>query len=92
MAVLYGLAFTETALKSLESITPAKVRRQIRKRIKALASKPTPPGSKKLRGVPNGEGPVYRVRQGVYRILYAVRDNPNQIIVLDIGHRKDVYR
>ena len=92
MAALHGFAFTETALKSLESITPAKVRRQIRQRITALASKPTPPGSIRLHGVTDGDEPVYRVRQGVYRILYTVRNNPKQVIVLDIGHRKDVYR
>lgn len=92
MTALYGFAYTEAALKYLETVVPAKIRSKIKSRIESLASNPTPPGSKKLRGVPNGEGPVYRVRQGVYRILYAVRDNPNQIVVLDIGHRKDVYR
>lgn len=92
MAALYGFAYTEAALKSLEGITPAKIRGQIKRRIESLASNPTPPGSKKVRGVMDGDDPVRRVRQGDYRILYVVRSNPNQIIVLDIGHRKDVYR
>jgi mRNA-degrading endonuclease RelE of RelBE toxin-antitoxin system len=38
----------------------------------------------------DGDCPVYRVRQGDYRILYSVR--PIIIVILDIGHRKDVYR
>lgn len=92
MAALYGFSFTETALGALESITPAKIRSQIKKRIKSLASNPKPRGSKKLRGRPSDEEPVYRVRQGVYRILYTVRNNPSQIVILDIGHRRDVYR
>jgi mRNA-degrading endonuclease RelE of RelBE toxin-antitoxin system len=44
----------------------------------------------KDRDVSDGEYPVYRVRQGDYRILYSVR--PIIIVILDIGHRKDVYR
>lgn len=40
----------------------------------------------------DGEDQVYRVRSGDYRILYVVRGNPHQIVVLDIDHRRDVYR
>ncbi len=92
MSALYGFAYTETALKYLETVVPAKIRGQIRRRVEALASDPTPPGSKKVQGATDGEYPVHRVRQGDYRILYSVRNNPDQIVVLDIGHRKDVYR
>lgn len=90
MALLYGFAYTEAALKYLETTVPTKIRGQIKRRIEALAANPTPPGSKKLTGVADGENPVYRVRQGDYRILYSVR--PIIIVILDIGHRKDVYR
>lgn len=92
MTALYGFAYTEAALKYLETVVPIKVRGQIKRRIELLASNPTPPGSKKVRGVMDGDDPVRRVRQGDYRILYVVRSNPSQIVVLDIGHRKDVYR
>jgi mRNA interferase RelE/StbE len=92
MPALYGFAYSEAALKFLETTVPAKIGGQIKRRIDALASNPTPPGSKKLQGVMDGENPVYRVRQGDYRILYAVRNNPKQIVILDIDHRKDVYR
>ena len=91
MSTLYRFAYTESALRFLETITSAKTRDQIKRRIEALASNPTPRGSKKLRGVMEGDDPVRRVRQGDYRILYVVRNKPNEIIVLDIGHRKDVY-
>ena len=92
MAALYGFAYTEDALNYLETVVPAKIRGQIKRRIEALASNPTPPGSKKLQGVTDGEDPIRRVRQGDYRILYVVKNDPDQIIVLDIGHRKNVYR
>jgi len=90
MSVLYGFAFSEVALNFLETVVPTKIRGQIKRRIEALAANPTPPGSKKLHGVLDGEYPVYRVRQGDYRILYSVR--PIIIVILDIDHRKDVYR
>lgn len=90
MLSLYGFAYTEAALKYLETTAPTKIRGQIKRRVEALAANPTPPGSKKLHGVMDGENPVYRVRQGDYRILYSVR--PVIIVILDIDHRKDVYR
>jgi mRNA-degrading endonuclease RelE of RelBE toxin-antitoxin system len=90
MVALYGFAYTEDALKYLEAKVPNKIRSQIKKRIEALASAPTPAGCKKLIGVMDGSYPVYRVRQGDYRILYSIR--PIIIVILDIGNRKDVYR
>ena len=89
---LRGLAFGPAAAAFLNKMPPGKLRARIAKKARALLTNPHPPGSKKLHGSTDGDDPVYRVRQGDYRILYAVRDNPNQIIVLDIGHRKDVYR
>lgn len=90
MASLYGFAYSDAALKYLETKVPAKVRGQIKRRIEALAANPTPPGCKKLVGITGGKHPVYRVRQGDYRILYSVR--PVIVVILDIGNRKDVYR
>lgn len=90
MVSLYGFAYTEASLKYLETKVPTKIRGQIKKRIEALAANPNPPGCKKLVGVMDGQNFVYRVRQGDYRILYSVR--PVIIVILDIDHRKDVYR
>jgi mRNA interferase RelE/StbE len=90
MALLYGFAYKEAALKYLETTIPTKMRGQIKRRIEALAANPTPPGSKKLIGFMDGENPIYRVRQGDYRILYSVR--PLIIVILNIDHRKDAYR
>jgi mRNA-degrading endonuclease RelE of RelBE toxin-antitoxin system len=48
-------------------------------------------GTKKLKGVTSDDGEsVYRERSGDYRILYVVREV--EVVVLDIDHRKDVYR
>ncbi len=62
--------------------------RRLIERIQALASDPRPPGSKKLRGHKD----VYRLRVGDYRILYRIDDERRRVIILNIGHRKDVYR
>lgn len=90
MGTLYGFAYAEAALAYLESTVPTRIRGQIKRRIEKLAADPTPSGCKKLVNVTDGEYPVYRVRQGDYRILYSIR--PIYIVVLDIGHRKDIYR
>ena len=92
MSALYGFAYTEAALQFLEKGANPKVRKQIRNRIEKLAKDPIPRGSKKLENVFDGEYEVRRVRQGKYRILYSVRNSPDRIVILDIGHRKDVYR
>lgn len=87
-----GFAFTAAALDFLDSLPP-KIRRQVVKKAKALHANPHPQGSKKLQDVETAEGdPVYRERSGDYRILYVVREKPAEVIILDIDHRKDVYR
>jgi mRNA-degrading endonuclease RelE of RelBE toxin-antitoxin system len=86
---LYGFAYTPQALAILKTLQP-KLRRQIVNKIQALAENPTGPVSKKLHGVMDGENPVHRARQGKHRILYSVRGAI--IVILDIDHRKDVYR
>ena len=88
--VLYGLVYLEPALVFLRKIQK-KYRRQIVAKINRLASNPYPPGVKKYEGVLDGEDHVYRLRQGKYRALYVVKDS-NTIVVLDIDHRKDIYR
>lgn len=53
-----------------------------------LADNPFPRGSRKLAGYDD----VYRVRTGRYRILYSVAQRTLVIVVLKVGHRKEVYR
>jgi len=87
-----GFAFTDAALDFLEALPP-KIRKQVIKKAKALHTEPHPPGSKKLHDVETAEGdPVYRERSGDYRILYIVRSNPAEVLILDIDDRKDIYR
>ena len=92
MSPLMGLVITKSALKNLATI-PHKIRVQLIKKAKALILNPKPKGSRILKGIETDDGePIYRQRSGDYRILYLVRKNPGEVIVLDIDNRKDVYR
>jgi mRNA interferase RelE/StbE len=82
----YSLFFKESVRKDLDGI-PKKDLRKILSRIKSLADDPRPPGSEKLTGRNR-----YRLRQGRYRIVYAVEDEARTVTVVKVGHRKDIYR
>ena len=88
---LYGFVYTERALSYLGTI-PLKLRKQIVKKVTALAGDPLPPTCKVIQGMSDEEERVYRIRSGDYRILYVIRTKPDHVVVLDIDHRKDVYR
>ncbi len=81
----YKLIFRQSVAKDLRRIPKPDVAR-ILSRIDALQDEPRPPGSEKLSGQPR-----YRVRQGVYRILYEIADDVLIVTVVKIGHRKQVY-
>lgn len=92
MGTLLALAYTGTALDGLRRVEPKKVRQQVKDRIDKLALNPKPPGCTKILGnLADGKDEVYRVRQGDHRIIYSIKGE-SEIVVLDIGHRKDVYR
>ena len=82
----YRLLIKSSAAKELKAV-PLKDRRRIVKKIQALASDPRPTGCEKLSG-----GEKYRIRQGNYRILYTVKDDVLIVIVIRLGHRREVYR
>lgn len=88
--LIYGFAYTEAALKHLEGVPSRKLRRQIKSKIELLAANPIPKKCKKLHGIADNGNPIYRIRSRDYRILYSVRELI--IVVLNIDHRKDVYR
>ncbi|MDH4019637.1 MAG: type II toxin-antitoxin system RelE/ParE family toxin [Xanthomonadales bacterium] len=82
----FEVIFKQSVAKDLRQIPKNDVTR-ILNRIKALSIEPRPPGVEKLSGQDK-----YRVRQGAYRILYEVRNNELIVVVVKIGHRRDVYK
>jgi mRNA interferase RelE/StbE len=87
---LVGFSFGPAAAAFLDKMPAGKVRAQIAKKARSLLTDSYPPGCKKLIGVVSGNDAVWRIRSGDYRILYVVRSM--EIVVLDIGHRKDIYK
>ena len=64
------------------------IQERIIRRLEALGKDPRPPGGEKLEGVES----TYRVRLGGYRIVYEIQDKILVVLVLKVGHRKEVYR
>ena len=90
-SMLYRFAYTPQSLAFLKTIQP-KFRKQIIKRVQALAANPLPYNSRVVQNRMDGEHVVRRIRSGDYRVLYSIRKKQGQIFILDIDHRKDVYR
>ena len=82
----YELRVKPSVAKDLRGIPKTDVKRII-KRIEALRDDPRAPGCEKLSGAE-----LYRVRQGVYRIVYEIHDEWVVVEVIRVGHRGEVYR
>ena len=82
----YKLVFKKSVAKDLRPI-PNKDVTRILQRMKELQENPRPVGSEKLSGQER-----YRIRQGVYRIIYEVTDELLVVTVVKVGHRRHVYK
>ncbi|MGF1644987.1 MAG: type II toxin-antitoxin system RelE/ParE family toxin [Thiotrichales bacterium] len=82
----YELLFKKSVAKDLRSV-PKKDVARILQRIEALRDDPRAEGCVKLSAQER-----YRVRQGVYRIVYEIRENELIVMVVKIGHRAAVYK
>ena len=82
----YRIELKKSVQKDFESI-PKKNLQRIVLAIESLSDNPRPPQSKKLSGLEQ-----YRLRQGNYRILYSIQDNLLIVFVVEVGHRKEIYR
>lgn len=87
---LRELALGPAAAAFLAGMLDGRRRAKIIAKIKTLPEFPYQKGCKKLVNVKDGNNPVWRIRSGDYRILYLVRDT--EILIIDIDHRKSVYR
>ncbi|MDH3511214.1 MAG: type II toxin-antitoxin system RelE/ParE family toxin [Gammaproteobacteria bacterium] len=83
----YKLRIKKSAAKELEAISRKSDRQRIVSRIEALADNPRPAGCRKLSGSER-----YRIRQGHYRIVYAIEDKQLVVYVIKIADRKTVHR
>ena len=81
----YNITFKKSVAKDLRSLPNADIKR-ILLCIDSLASNPRADGCIKLSGQER-----YRVRQGVYRIIYEIRDQQLLVLIVRIRHRKNAY-
>ena len=83
----YKVLIARSAEKQLRKL-PDKIRDRLAREIVQLGDDPFPFGSKKLSGTESS----YRIRIGDYRVIYEIEYREVIVLVLKIGHRKDVYR
>lgn len=84
----YEIKFTRAADKAFSSL-PSKIQDRIDDALDTLESDPWPLGHKKLKG---SKKVLYRVRVGDYRVVYQVEEQKLVVVLIRIGHRKEVYR
>ena len=85
----YQIQITDKILKKLAKL-PKKDKERIIEAIDSLVEDPRPNGCKKLKG--NRTPLRYRIRAGNYRVVYSIQDEMLLILVVEVGHRKGVYR
>lgn len=82
----YSVVISEYALKQLKKLDKSMIPK-IKEAISALQENPRPFGYKKLKGED-----AYRIRLGNYRVIYEIHDNKLIVVVIDIDHRKQIYK
>jgi len=82
----YHIVVAPAALRHLEAIAEPH-RTRVRAAITALANQPRGRGTVKMTSQN-----LYRIRVGVYRVIYAIHDNIVTIVITEVGHRSQIYR
>ena len=82
----YRLTFKKSVAKDLRGL-PKKDVARILKSIQLLSEEARPQECEKLSGQDR-----YRIRQGVYRIIYEIHDDVLTVVVVKVGHRREIYR
>ena len=83
----YEVRLAPAAVRQLRKLDPPG-RRRVQAAIDLLAEEPRPPGARQLVG---GAG-EWRVRTGDFRIIYDIRDGELLVLVIKVGHQRDVYK
>lgn len=87
MLFRYRVEYRKSVEKDLRKLPTEQLKGVIVK-IQTLSADPRPKGSVKLRGAVD----LYRIRHADYRIIYQVIDNRLIILIVKVGHRREVYR
>jgi mRNA interferase RelE/StbE len=82
----YQVILPRSVQKELDRL-PDEIANRILARLAELETNPRPPDVKKLKG-----RDAWRIRVGDYRVIYEIHDRILQIIVITVGHRREIYR
>ena len=83
----YRVEVSATAERQIRKL-PREDQLRVLRAIRPLASEPHPPGARRLRGYDD----IFRIRVGTYRVFYRVEGRRPVIIILKVGHRREIYR
>ena len=83
----YQIHFKSSAWKVFRKLR-GEIRGRLSEAVLALGEDPRPPGSKRI----TGKRDFYRIRVGAYRVVYEIQDEALVVIIIKIGHRRDIYR
>jgi mRNA interferase RelE/StbE len=85
--VSYAVEIARDALRTIVKLDKP-VRRRVQAAIDRLQTDPRPHGAIALQGLPG----AYRIRVGDYRVIYTIDDGRLVVVVVDMGHRREIYR
>lgn len=84
---MYRIHIAGRAQRAFCNLSP-EIQRRLDPAILALADNPRPPGCLKL----SGPDSLWRIRVGDYRIVYQIQDEVLLVLVVNVGHRREIYR
>ena len=82
----YQVILSKSVQKELDRL-PDDLATRILARLAALETNPRPADVKKLKG-----RDAWRIRVGDYRVIYEIHDRQLEILVITVGHRREIYR
>ena len=82
----YNVKILKRARKALNAL-PVQFQERVTEAISGLATDPRPPGCLRMSGVNS-----WRIRVGDYRVIYDIEDAVLTVLVIDLGHRREIYR
>lgn len=83
---MYTITLTTKAAKQIKKLSP-EVQKAVMDKISTLSREPRGSGAKKLSGFSH-----WRIRNGDYRIIYDIQDKELLVLVIKVGHRRDIYK
>ena len=84
---MYSLEFKERVIKDFNKI-PQKDKIKIWDKLQKLKNEPWQKNTRKLAG----RNDEYRIRYGNYRVIYQINDLSQKVLIIEVGHRKEIYK